>query len=193
MAIRDPEATRRRVIDAGRQVFAEHGLAGARVDAIAAAAQTSKERLYANFRTKDELFQLVLGESVEEWLTAVPFTVDDLPGYAAALFDHLCHHDIDARLILWGQLANRSTSGLMETGEELIASRGAEVARAQESGTVNADWDPADLFVMIYGVVMSWIINPGTPALPHVTAGEQRRRREIVRSTVALLVASPSA
>ena len=188
MAIRDPAATRRRVVDAARVVFAERGPAGARVDAIAAAAQTSKERLYANFRTKDELFELVLGESVDEWLSAVPFTVDDLPGYAGALFDHLCTHDVDARLILWGQLSSRSTSALMQTGEELLERRGVEVADAQARGAINPDWDPADLFVMIYGVVMSWIINPGTPTMPHVAHVEQQRRRSIVASTVSLLV-----
>jgi len=41
---------------------------------------------------------------------------------------------------------------------------------------------------MIYGVVMSWIVNPGTPTLPHVAASELERRRAVVHSTVALLV-----
>jgi len=188
MAIRDPKATRQRIVDAARLVFAEHGLAGARVDMIAAAAHTSKERLYANFRTKEEIFQLVLGTSVEQWLNAVPFTVNDLPGYAVALFGHFSKNEIDARLILWGQLASRSSSGLFQEAQELLASRAAEVVEAQKLGVIDADWDAFDLFGMIYGVAMSWIINPNEPTPAFVEASEQKRRSEIVRATVAKLV-----
>jgi len=188
MAIRDPAATRQRIVDAARLVFAEHGLAGARVDMIAAAAHTSKERLYANFRTKEELFQLVLGKSVEQWLNAVPFTVEALADYGAALFDYFSEHEIDARLILWGQLASRSSSGLFQEAQELLASRGAEVVEAQQRGVVDASWDPFDLFGMIYGVAMSWIINPNEPTAAFVALDEQRRRSDIVRVTVAKLV-----
>jgi AcrR family transcriptional regulator len=189
MANRDPDATRRRIVEAARAVFAREGLAGARVDAIAAAAQTSKERLYANFRTKDDLFQVVLGESVEEWLTAVPFTVDDLPGYAVALFEHLSVHEIDSRLILWGQLANRVTTGLLQGAQDLLATRRDEVLAAQARGVIAPDWEPADLFTVVYGVVMSWLINPDEPSNRPTTKAELRRRQEVVRSTVARLVA----
>jgi len=188
MANRDPEATRRRIIDAAKGVFATQGLAGARVDAIAAAAATSKERLYANFRTKDELFDVVLSESVEEWLRAVPFTVDDLPEYAGNLFDHFCEHTVDARLIFWGQLSNRSTTGLLQEAQDLLAARRAEVAAAQARGGIDAEWDAADLFVIIYGVVMSWLVNPNEPLPPTVSPEELTRRRGIVHSTVKRLI-----
>jgi AcrR family transcriptional regulator len=188
-APRDPEATRQRVVDAARTHFADHGLAGARIDSIAALAHTSKERIYANFRTKEELFQTVLATSVEEWLTAVPFTVDDLAGYGAALFDHFCTHAIDARLILWAQLANRTTSGLFDGSEELLEGRQAQVREAQSLGRIDPKWDPEDLFLIIFGVVMSWLINPALPSVDVVSATEQRGRRDVVVMTIGKLLA----
>ena len=55
-ALRDAEATRRRLIDAARVEFAEHGIAGARVDRIAADAQANKAQIYHYFGNKDRLF-----------------------------------------------------------------------------------------------------------------------------------------
>ena len=57
---RDPEATRQRVLDAAKVEFARHGLAGARVDAIAGRAKANKQMIYHYFGSKQELFLTVL-------------------------------------------------------------------------------------------------------------------------------------
>ena len=54
------EATRRRILDAALTEFAAHGLAGARVDEIAARAGANKRMLYAYFGNKEELWVAVL-------------------------------------------------------------------------------------------------------------------------------------
>ena len=59
----DADETRRRILAAATAEFAEHGLAGARVDRIAAAAACSKERLYAHYGDKESLFTAVLNAS----------------------------------------------------------------------------------------------------------------------------------
>ncbi|WP_373310185.1 helix-turn-helix domain-containing protein, partial [Streptomyces purpurascens] len=43
------------MLAAAMEEFAGHGIAGARVDRIAKLAKTSKERVYAYFRSKDAL------------------------------------------------------------------------------------------------------------------------------------------
>lgn len=53
-------ATRGRILDAARAEFAAHGLAGARVDEIAARAGANKRMLYAHFGSKEELWLTVL-------------------------------------------------------------------------------------------------------------------------------------
>jgi AcrR family transcriptional regulator len=54
------EATRRRILDAALREFASHGLAGARVDEIAARAGANKRMLYAYFGNKEDLWVAVL-------------------------------------------------------------------------------------------------------------------------------------
>jgi AcrR family transcriptional regulator len=58
--VRDPEATKQRVLDAAKVEFARHGLAGARVDAIAARAKANKQMIYHYFGSKQDLFLAVL-------------------------------------------------------------------------------------------------------------------------------------
>jgi AcrR family transcriptional regulator len=53
-------ATRQRILDAALAEFAANGLAGSRVDEIAARAGANKRMLYAHFGSKDELWLAVL-------------------------------------------------------------------------------------------------------------------------------------
>ncbi|WP_270937145.1 TetR/AcrR family transcriptional regulator [Falsiroseomonas oryzae] len=53
-------ATRQRILDAALAEFAEKGLAGSRVDEIAARAGANKRMLYAHFGSKEELWLTVL-------------------------------------------------------------------------------------------------------------------------------------
>ncbi len=53
-------ATRQRILDAALAEFADKGLAGARVDEIAARAGANKRMLYAHFGSKEDLWLAVL-------------------------------------------------------------------------------------------------------------------------------------
>ena len=64
---RDSVETRATILRAAEQVYAEHGLAGARIDAIAAAASVNKALLYYYFKSKEELYQAVVGSQVREF------------------------------------------------------------------------------------------------------------------------------
>lgn len=54
--------TRQRILDAAAREFAANGLAGARTEAIAAAAGVNKALLYYYFNSKDKLYQSALEE-----------------------------------------------------------------------------------------------------------------------------------
>src|SRR6202046_543544 len=60
---RDPAATRNKLLTAARREFASSGLAGARVDEIAARAGVNKQLVYHYFGDKDALYLAVL-----EWV-----------------------------------------------------------------------------------------------------------------------------
>jgi len=56
----DIDRTRGEILQAALTVFAEKGLAGARVDDIAALTQTTKPTIYYHFRSKEDLYAAVL-------------------------------------------------------------------------------------------------------------------------------------
>lgn len=55
-ARRRPGENRERLLDAGIAIFSAHGYHGASTAAIAALAEVPQPHIYANFRTKQELF-----------------------------------------------------------------------------------------------------------------------------------------
>ncbi|HXX23507.1 MAG TPA: TetR/AcrR family transcriptional regulator [Terriglobia bacterium] len=63
----DSEATRQAILQAAERIFAEEGLAGARTDAIAAAAGVNKALLYYYFRSKEGLYRAVLESYVADF------------------------------------------------------------------------------------------------------------------------------
>ncbi|GJH17345.1 TetR/AcrR family transcriptional regulator [Caballeronia novacaledonica] len=64
---RDPEGTRRRILAAATEQFTSHGLAGARVDAIARAADTNERMLYYYYGSKEGLYVAVLEEMYADY------------------------------------------------------------------------------------------------------------------------------
>ena len=63
---RDPEGMRLRILEAAKQEFSAHGLAGARVDRIAAKAGANKRMLYYHVGKKDDLYLAVLEGAYEK-------------------------------------------------------------------------------------------------------------------------------
>lgn len=73
-------ATIARMLKEARQVFADKGLAGARVDDIARAAGVTKQLIYHYFHSKEQLFACVLDESAQDVLTELlALELDHLP------------------------------------------------------------------------------------------------------------------
>ena len=76
----DPEGTQTNIIEVATQEFAENGLAGARIDEIAAKTKSSKRMIYYYFGDKEGLYLTVLEDAYSK-VRAVEATLDldDLP------------------------------------------------------------------------------------------------------------------
>jgi AcrR family transcriptional regulator len=140
-------------LDAAFAEFAQHGLAGARVDRIAEAAQANKGLIYVYYGNKEQLFDTVLTQRVGALFDAVPFTTADLPGFAGALFDHLLASPKLLRLNAWRQLerGDPPTVGI-DWGRETIEA----LSQAQQRGVITTELEPADLLTLMLGMVTSW-------------------------------------
>lgn len=100
----DASATRQRILAAARAEFAAHGVAGARVDRIATAAQANKRAIYEYFGDKEALFSVVLEREMTDCAEAVPLDGSDLAEYAQRLFEYQVEQPHFLRLLMWEAL-----------------------------------------------------------------------------------------
>lgn len=150
---RDSSATKARLLDAAFDEFAAYGIAGARVDRIAEAAGANKRLIYVYFGNKEQLFDEVLRRALAEGAESVPFDVDDLPGYAGAIFDHLVARPDLMRLRLWKLLERPSATGLEH---DAFRGKAAAVAAAQQRGDVAPEMEPDDLLTLVLAAAQAW-------------------------------------
>ncbi|MEM9513285.1 MAG: TetR family transcriptional regulator [Actinomycetota bacterium] len=183
--VRDAEATRARILAAATSEFAARGLAGARVDRIAASAAANKSLIYAYFGSKDQLFDHVVEASFEQMHAGVTFTPHDLPGYATALFDYLADHPDVLRIDAWRRLERPSATDAERAAYIGVVDRLTEV---QSSFGANDQFLPGDVLAIVTAVAGAWA---GTPdALrPHISA-DRERQRALVGGVIAVLTKS---
>ncbi|GAA2598012.1 TetR family transcriptional regulator [Winogradskya consettensis] len=162
---RDAAATKARLLQAATDEFATHGIAGARIDRIAAAAKANKALVYAYFGNKEALFEAVLDTHVGRLLAEVPFTADDLPGYAGRLFDYLLAHPHQLRLATWHRLEEGADKRNPAELNDSLEHNAGLIATAQDRGTLPTTFTPADLLVFTLALSSAWM--PGSPtAMP---------------------------
>lgn len=153
MAPRDSAATRARVLDAAVEEFSRRGLAGARVDRIAANAPANKRAIYDYFGDKETLFDAAVATMVERLVAAVPWTPDDLPGYTGRLFDYHLAHPEAMRLDAWRNLERPA----VDPGTDLRTHRAFVDAIGSRPGGDTADAMPAlDLALVVTALARSW-------------------------------------
>src|SRR5262245_45755561 len=131
---RDATASKQRLLIAAADEFVAHGVAGARVDRIAAAAQANKRLIYDYFGDKDALFDAVLERFTEQAVGAVLIDAEDLPAYAGRLFDYHCDHPDLLRLVTWARLEGRTTPSAQEQRQASYRRRAAAIEDAQQKG-----------------------------------------------------------
>ena len=135
---RDADATRRRLLEAARQEFAAYGIAGSRVDRIAAAARSNKAQIYHYFGSKNGLFDAVFDDMCRETVDAVPIDPANLPEYAGRLFDSYGQRPWVQRIATWYRLERAGTRDLLPVVLASNAAKVRVVADAQASGILPA-------------------------------------------------------
>jgi TetR/AcrR family transcriptional regulator len=89
---RNSGETRAAILRAAEQVYAEHGLAGARTDAIAAAAGVNKALLYYYFKSKEGLYQAVIGSQLREFGRQTEEVLSDTGPAGPVLLRYMSYH-----------------------------------------------------------------------------------------------------
>jgi AcrR family transcriptional regulator len=188
----DTERTKRALLAAAVEDFADHGLAGARIDRIAAAAGVNKERIYQYFGNKSALFDAVLLAELERLADAVPLQAAspaDLVDYAGAVFDHYQRRPHLARLLHWEGLELGQVREMTQPSrEQLYRDKVAVISQALPAGT-GPHPHAGDVLLTIIALVTAWHV---LPQLHHMILGAEaanvRQRRNALIATVQKLM-----
>ncbi len=169
----DPERTRQDILAAAHEEFVQHGLSGARVDAIAARTNTAKRMIYYYFGSKEGLYLAVL----ERAYTAIRIAeaaldLDLLPPRAAIqrmvefTFDYHDGHPDFVRLVSIENInqgrfiARSSTIRTVSMSVAQVLQRILDRGRA--AGLFRADLDALDVHMMISSLSIFRVANRHT-------------------------------
>ncbi|MFJ6917959.1 TetR family transcriptional regulator [Streptomyces sp. NPDC101133] len=183
-------ATHRRILDVATREFAEHGIAGARVERIVAAARTNKAQLYAYFGSKDGLFDAIFFGSLDRIVNVVPIDADDLADWAVRLYDEYLRRPDLIRLATWARLERRPAGHLVDDADRRDDAKLRAIAEAQAAGRVRPG-DPFDVLALVIAMSMAWSPVSNVYA---ATADEPEdahdRRRALLREAVSRATAA---
>lgn len=170
---RDSDRSRQLILDAARDEFAGHGLAGARVDRIAASASVNKRLIYYYFGSKDDLFTAVLEAAYAAIRTAEqqlhltelppPYAIRRLveftwnyyiehPEFLSLLNSENLHK---ARHLEHSKQIQTMNTPLIQTLEEILG-------RGRQAGVFRAGIDPMQLYISIAGLAYFYLSNNHT-------------------------------
>lgn len=182
---------RTEILAAARAEFAQHGLAGARIDRIARAAHASKERLYAHFGDKETLFREVLAADATEFYSSVTLRPEAVDEFVGDIYDLACRRPEHLRMITWAQLEGFALGPPELDGRPVPDQAIAAIAAAQAAGQVDPAWRPDDLIVLLFAIGLAWARLPHPDAVtddPEILA---HRRAVAVDAAGRLISRSP--
>ncbi|UJB39724.1 TetR/AcrR family transcriptional regulator [Streptomyces sp. A1-5] len=159
----DTARTKRRLLDAAVEEFAEYGPEGARVARVATRAGINKERIYQYFGSKEKLFVAVLESELEKIAAAVPLTPEqaaDLGDYAGRIFDYHRRHPHFVRLLAWEGLLCQDRVAAEGRRTDHYAEKIAVIAAAQKAGAVTESVEASQLMRAVIALTVSWFTLP---------------------------------
>jgi AcrR family transcriptional regulator len=144
---------------------------------IAAEARANKQAIYAYFGSKDGLFDAMLAVRMSTLADAAPFTPDDLPAYAGALFEALQGNPDILRLTQWAWLERADV-----TPAEIESHESKAKAIAAASPAALTETRAMDIFILVVSLCTAWTTT--APALRAAGAADPAARQAAHRAAV---------
>jgi TetR/AcrR family transcriptional regulator len=147
-----PETTRSAILQAAVQEFAQEGMAGARTDAIAAAAGVNKALLYYYFHDKEALYgaalDYVFGQLRERMMGVLDQDLppgDKIRAYVAAHFDFIAGHPKYRSLVQREMMrAGHGSPHLERIGKRYFQPLFLRLSEVIRAGIASGDFRPVD-------------------------------------------------
>ena len=200
---RDPEGTRRAILDAALAEFSDNGLSGARVDAIAGRAGTNVRMIYYYFGSKEGLYRAVLEGSYADMRAAEgSLGLDDLqPTEALAalcrfVFDYHAAHPHFSRLVSIENIHRaghlQRCAGFQALNQPILQALDRILRRGRTAGVFQAEADALDVHMLMTAFPFFRVANCHTLQAafgrdPLEPGGAEAQRRMIVAAVDGFL------
>lgn len=196
---RDPERTKRQLLDAALREFADHGFHGARVDRLTRSVGCNPRLLYHYFGSKEKLYIAALEEIFSDIRTQEQNL--DLPRLAPTeamrrlvefTYDFFDSNPLFVKLtrnenLLEGRYI-RQTDAIRKSSQPLIDAIGAILNRGRAEGVFQTHYDPLQVYVTIVALSAHHLNNGHTLSaifgVDILSADWRRARRAHVVSLV---------
>ena len=186
-----PEESRAAILEAAVGEFAEHGIAGARTDAIARAAHVNKALLYYYFKDKDALYEAVL-DHVFSGLRAqvTPVLDSDLPPrqkmleYLGAYFDYIAANPRFPRVVQgeWVRSGAKGSAAMQRVARKYFRPIFEKLSEVLQEGIRTGEFravNPMDFLPSVVAVIVFYFTTaPVMKALMKVDPLSEERIRE---------------
>jgi AcrR family transcriptional regulator len=202
-----PERTRQNILAAARREFAERGLSGGRIDAIAARMRTTKGMIYYYFGSKEGLYRAVLEQAyadirnIEMELDLESLgPADAIRRMVAFTFDYQEAHPDFNRLVAIENIHNGQHLARSKTirtqNVSVIRTLSKILATGRRSGAFRADVTATDLHMMISAFCFFRVANRHTFGTLFncdlmATPLRNRHKRLIIDAILRMLEVSP--
>jgi TetR/AcrR family transcriptional regulator len=192
-----PEESRAAILLAAAQEFADHGIAGARTDAIAREARVNKALIYYYFKDKETLYGAVLDGAFSGLKASVFRVLDgDLPprekilAYVGAYFDFIASNQVYPRLMQREMM--RAKEGTSTHLDKLIKNYFrpifARVSELLRKGTEEGDFRPVDAVHFVPSMVAIIIFYfSGAPVMQRIVGFNPLTPQRIAERRAAVL------
>jgi TetR/AcrR family transcriptional regulator len=158
---RDPEATRRAILDAAEQIFVERGFTGTHLSDIAQQARVTKSLIHHHFGSKKELWEEIKRQQFsryaaeqERLLQAQTMDADVLRQAIIQYFKYLQQNPRFSRLLTWMKVEGDTSCGDM--ADELARQGLNGIHQAQEAGVLRNDINPLFILMIFLGLAEWW-------------------------------------
>ncbi len=161
---RDPEATKKALLDAAEKEFLEKGVGKSAMSQIARRAGVTKSLIHHYFGSKQGLWEEVKGRRFEEYYQKQmemfkqyepPNRLELLRESVAVYFRFLQENPQMIRILVW-MFLERDQEICLEKDQKLAEIGSMELKKAQRNGAIRKDIDPRFILFTFIGLCQHW-------------------------------------
>ncbi len=160
---RDPEATRKAILDAAEELFICHGPSATSLSQIARKADVTKSLIHHHFGAKEELWEEVQRRHLLEYfeiqkrmLAGSASTAQLLEESIVTYFRFLQNDPRSVRFLSWSILENDEAHCATAEEKELFELGIQKIREAQEAGEIRTDLEPFFIIKTLITLPMAW-------------------------------------